>query len=90
MLSFPGLYKWRLTAKMLYDVTADASLFPLVGNTTAKNVVVRLTSAAKGASNPEWTGTGYLLKYPFLAGAVGDLQEFDIEIGAASALARGV
>lgn len=91
MLSFPGLFKWRITGKLLQSFAAgevDATLFALVGDEVAKAVEVRVTSAAASATNPKFTGTGYLLKYPPIAGGVGDMHEVDVEIGAASTLVR--
>lgn len=90
-LAFPGLKKWRITAKMNQSFAAgevDVSLFALIGDEAAKAVEVRVTSAAVSSTNPKFTGTGYLLKYPPISGGVGDLHETDIEIGAASDLAR--
>jgi hypothetical protein len=91
--SFPGLKKWRITAKLLQSFASaevDETLFPLIGDEAGAAVIVRVTSAAKSATNPEFTGTGILLKYPPISGSVGDLHEVDIEIAAASALSRGV
>jgi hypothetical protein len=92
-LAYPGLFNWRITGKLLQSFTTseiDDTLFALVGDTTAKAVVVRATSAVIGASNPEFTGTGYLIRYNPFAGGVGDLHETDIEIAAASDLARAI
>ncbi len=93
MVSFPGLKKWRITAKLLQSFASsevDQSLFSLVGDETAKAVAVRVTSAAISATNPEFQGTGYLMKYPPIAGGVGDLHETDVEIAAASDLTRDI
>lgn len=89
MLSFPGLKKWRITGKLLQDITnVDASLFALIGDEVAKAVEVRFTNAAVAVGNPKFTGTGYLVKYPPIAGGVGDLHETDVEIAPASDLTR--
>jgi hypothetical protein len=90
-LSFPGFKRWRITAKLNQSFAAgevDVSLFALIGDEVAKAVEVRVTSAAVAPTNPKFTGTGYLLKYPPIAGSVGDIHETDIEIGPASDLTR--
>ena len=91
MIAFPGLLKWRYRAKLLQSFASsevDQTLFAEVGSTTARAVEFRPTSSSVSATNPKYTGTGYLMKYPPLAGGVGDLHETDIEIAAASDLTR--
>jgi hypothetical protein len=56
----------------------DSVLFPLWDLETEFLVKVRPTSAAKSASNPEYTGTCILLEYTPLAGDVGDLSTTDV------------
>lgn len=93
ILSYPGLKKWRVRGKLLQSFAAgevDASLFALVGDEVPKSILVRVTNAAISATNPEFVGTGYLLKYPPISGGVGDLHETDVEIGPASDLVRDI
>lgn len=87
----PGLKNWRLTGDLFWNAGAssvDATLFPLVGSETPVAIEVRLDSAAVSASNPKYTGTGFLLKYPPFAAQHGQIAMCAIEIGPASDLAR--
>ena len=93
MKSYPGLKKWRVKGKFLQSFAAaevDATLFPLVGSETASAVALRVTNAAISATNPEFQGSGYLVKYPPMSGGVGDIHEADFEIAAATDLVRDV
>lgn len=84
-----GLKDWSMDIEFNQDFAAaepDATLFPLVGTTFA--VVVRATSAAKSATNPEYGGTGILESYPPLGQSVGDLAVTAITIQSAGALSR--
>lgn len=93
MKSYPGLKKWRIKGKLLQSFAAsevDATLFPLVGNTAGFAVALRVTNAAISSTNPEFQGTGILVKYPPMSGGVGDLHEADFEIAAMSDLVRDV
>ena len=90
-ISHPGLKNWRITGKLYQKFGAgqvDATLFPLVGSETAVAVETRLDSAVASAANPKLTGTGYLIKYPPFAAQHGQIAMVDIEIAAASDLAR--
>ncbi len=90
-ISHPGLKNWRLTGKLFQKFGAggvDASLFPLVGSETPVAIEVRLDSAAVSATNPKYTGTGFLFKYPPFAAQHGQIAMVDFEIGAASDLVR--
>jgi hypothetical protein len=91
MKSFPGMKKWRVKAKMLQSFAVgeiDDGMFALIGDTVSKALILRPLNSAKSATNPEFTGSGYLVKYPPIAGGVGDLHEVDIEIASASDLVR--
>lgn len=91
-VKYPGLYNWRITGKVMQDFTQttgfDDNMFALVGDTTAKAIEIRPSDSSVGASNPKFTGTGFLVKYPPMAGSVGDLHEADFEIAPASDLTR--
>lgn len=68
-----GLKDWSLSLQFLQDFAAsevDATLFPLVGTSFA--VIVRPVNTAKGATNPEFTGTGIMQDYTPLGETVGD------------------
>jgi len=86
-----GLKDWGITVKWHEDFAAasvDATMFPLVGTNPA--IVLRPRKAdVKSATNPEYTGTGFVPSYGF-GGNVGDLLPADTQIQAAGTLARGV
>jgi hypothetical protein len=84
-----GLKDWSVDVEFNQDFASSAvddTLWPLVGTTFV--VAVRPTSSAKGATNPEYTGTGILESYPPLGGSVGDLATASITIQAAGDLSR--
>ncbi len=86
-----GMFDWSVSAELHQDHASgelDSILFPLVGTTGA--LIIREDSAAKGASNPEYTGQAVLESYPPLGGGVGDLGATSMSLQAAGALARGV
>jgi hypothetical protein len=67
----------------------DATLFPLVG-AAAFAIIIRPTSAAKSATNPEYTGNCILTEYTPLDGTVGDLAKATTSMPGSGDLARGV
>lgn len=84
-----GLKDWSVDVEFNQDFASssvDDTLFPLVG--TSFVVAVRPTSAARSATNPEYSGTGILESYPPLGGAVGDLSTSSITIQSAGTLSR--
>lgn len=84
-----GLKNWSAEVELLQDFAAgelDSILFPLVGTTVV--VIFRPTSAAVGASNPNYTGNGTVESYPPLGGTVGDLASTTISIQPAGTLSR--
>lgn len=86
-----GLKTWSVDITFHQNFAAasiDSILFPLVGTTVA--LIFRPTSAAKGASNPEFTGNGVITSYQPLGNQVGDKAGCSISIVAAGTLARGV
>jgi hypothetical protein len=90
-INIGGLKEWSVDIEFNQDFTAaalDSILFPLVGTSVA--LVIRPDSAAKGADNPEFTGSAILTTYPPLGGSVGDVAGTSVSLVAASALARGV
>ena len=70
-----GLQNNSLEVAFMQDFAAtkvEATVYPLVGTTTT--VKVKPTSAAVGATNPEYTLTGcYLASHTPVAGSVGEL-----------------
>jgi len=92
-IGHPGLKNWRLTGNFFQKFGAgglDATLFPLVGSETAVPVIVRLDSAAVSADNPQYSGNGYLFKYPPFGASHGQIAMSAIEIGCASTLVRAI
>ena len=86
-----GLKTWSLDLEVANDFAAsqvDSIIFPLVGTQVA--VVFRPTSAAVGASNPQYSGTGMLSTYNPVGQSVGDLATAPITIVSAGTLARAV
>ena len=86
-----GLKTWSLDIEVANDFAAsqvDSIIFPLVGTQVA--VVFRPTSAAVGAGNPEYSGTGMLSTYNPVGQSVGDLATAPITIVSAGTLARAV
>lgn len=81
---------WSVTVEFAQDYAAanvDATLFPLVGTSVA--LVIRPTSAAKGATNPEYTGNGLLTAYSPIDGKVSDLNVTKVTFEGTGALSRG-
>jgi hypothetical protein len=58
--------------------SVDAVLYPIYDGETEVVVKVRPTSAAVGATNPEYSGTVILLEYQPLSGDVGSLSETSV------------
>lgn len=72
----PGFKNWSLDVEFTQDYAAgsvDATLFPLVGDTTGFTVVVKPVNAAVSATNPSYTGTATLATYNPIAGSVGEI-----------------
>lgn len=87
-----GLKSWKIDATVNQDYTAskvDATLFPLVGAAPFA-IILRPTSAAKGANNPEFTGNCILTSYPPMSGAVGEVATVKFTMRGTGALSRGV
>lgn len=85
----PGLRDWSLQLEFFQDFAAaaiDSILFPLVG--TSFTVIVRPTTAAVSATNPNYTGTGQLSSYTPITGAVGEVAMAPVTIEGAGALSR--
>ena len=86
-----GMFDWSVSLELHQDHAAaalDSLMFDLVGTTGA--LIIREDSAAKGASNPEYTGNAVLESYPPLGGGVGDLGATSMSLQAAGALGRAV
>lgn len=84
-----GLKNWSLEVEFNQDFAAsapDVSLFSLVGSTAT--VIVRPTSSAVSATNPNYTGTGIIETYTPLGNSVGDLATASVTIQSAGALSR--
>lgn len=66
----------------------DSAIWALFA--TVVTFKIRATSAAKGASNPEYSGSVLINAWPFLDGSVGDLAEVTVTWPLSGAVARGV
>jgi len=70
-----GLKNWTASIEFNQDYAAskvDATLFPLVGNTTAVPFVAFPNSSAVGAGNPKFSGNCHVESYVPIGGAVGE------------------
>lgn len=88
----PGLINWSLEVEFQQDYAAskvDATLWPLLGS-AAVSIVFRPTTAARGATNPEFTGECMLESYPAISAQVGSLSMSTAKFAATGILARGV
>lgn len=84
-----GLLDWSMEFEFAQDFASsqvDATLFALVGVTTT--LIARATSAAKSATNPDYTGTGILESYPPLGNSVGELATTSVTFQSAGVLSR--
>lgn len=84
-----GLKNWSMDVEFTqnYDASkVDATLFSIVGS--AVTVVLKPTSAAVGATNPSYTGTGVIGSYSPIGNSVGDLAVAPVTIAAAGTLTR--
>jgi predicted secreted protein len=85
-----GLRSWSIDATLQQDYASarvDATLFSLVGADPFA-IKVRPTSAAKGTSNPEFSGNAILLSYPPLTGKVGEMARVTVKFRGTGALTR--
>lgn len=86
-----GLKKWTVSLEPNQDFDAakvDATLWPLLGATPT--IKLRPTTAAVGATNPEYSGPALLNNYTPIDGAVGDMSVSPAEFTGAGTLARAV
>jgi len=84
-----GLLNYSVEVEFSQDHAAsevDATLFALVGSTTA--VVIKPTSSAVGSTNPSYSGTMLLTSYNPVSGTVGDLATASVSFVPAGALTR--
>jgi hypothetical protein len=88
-----GLYGWTVSVTFHQDFEAakvDASLAVIQTGGAPVALILRPTSAVKGADNPEWTGNVLLTSYPFLDGSVGDLGSTSVTLQGTGTLTRAV
>jgi len=84
-----GLFNWSVSVEWLQDYASskvDATLFSVVGTSVA--LVIRPTSSAKSATNPEFTGSAILGSYSGITGSVGDMATAPTVFTAAGTLSR--
>jgi len=78
----PIIKKGNATVRFKQDFASaqvHATLWPLWNNKTAHAVLIRPTSAAISAANPEITATGaYIARYQPVRGSFGDVPEVEI------------
>lgn len=84
-----GLKNWSMDLEIQVDFAAsqvDSIMFPLVGTEVA--MIVRPTSSAVSATNPNYTGQGIVASYPPIVGSVGELGTSTCNVVAAGTLTR--
>ena len=85
-----GLKDWNVSVEFNQDYAAgqvDATLFPLIG-AAAFAIAIRPTSAAVGATNPNYNGSVILTGYTPAGGEVGSLASASASFAGASTLTR--
>lgn len=88
-LSKGGLFSYGIDIEFSQDFASsevDATLFSLVGSTTA--VVVKPTSGSVSATNPSFSATMLVQSYSPITGSVGDLATAPLSLAPAGALTR--
>ena len=86
-----GLLDWSIEVEFIQDFAAakvDATLFTLVGATTA--LTVQPVNAAISATNPEFQGTGCLESYGPMGNAIGELASTRAVFQSAGTLVRDI
>lgn len=86
-----GLKSGELSLELLQDVAAtklDSIMWPLLG--TVVPFVVRLDSAAAGASNPQWSGNVLINGWNPIEGSVGDEASVSVGYPTSGAVVRAV
>ncbi|MFJ3282446.1 phage tail protein [Streptomyces halstedii] len=84
-----GLKSGELGLEFLQDVAAtkiDSIMWPLLG--TVVPFVVRLDSAPKSASNPEWSGSVLINGWNPIEGSVGDEASVSVSYPTSGAVTR--
>lgn len=88
-INLAGLKIWSMDVALINDEAASAvaqTLFADVG--VSRTVLIRPSSAAVSATNPNYTGSGILQSVSPVSGSVGDLNQGSIRIVSAGALSR--
>lgn len=87
-----GLKTWTVTITFGQDFAAsqvDATLSTIyAANPPEAALEIRPDAGAVSATNPKWTGTGVLMSYTPLSGAVGDFLTAPVTFEAGSDLVR--
>ena len=86
-----GFTDWSVDVEFAQDYASgkvDATLFPLIGTSVA--LVIRPSSAARSATNPEFTGSGIMESYSPLSGKVSDLNTNKVKFAGTATLLRNV
>lgn len=90
-----GYKDWSVDLTFAQDYIApasnavDSTLFALVG-AAATAIVIRPDSAAKGATNPEFTGNAYVENYQPVHGDAGAIATAPVTLQGSGALGRAV
>ncbi len=91
----PSFIDWSIECTFRQDFIApaasavDSTLFSLVG-AAAFPIIIRPDDAAKGATNPEFTGNALLTSYNPLTGGVGDVASAPANFMGDGTLTRSV
>ncbi len=87
-----GLLAWNAEIEFYQDFAAsevDVTVNALVG-AAAFALLIRSTSGAISATNPEYTGNAIVTSYPILGNSVGELAVSTVSFLSAGALTRDV
>ena len=67
-----GFTDWSIDLELYGLAALSAILFPLVGAASTSAILMRETSAAVGADNPDYGGAALVENFPPLGGSAGD------------------
>lgn len=82
-------YDWEIEFNAEFAAgTPDATIFALLGTNTT--LTMKATSAANGATNPEYQGNAFISEWTPFDGSVGDLAKHSVSWPGSGTLTRAV
>jgi hypothetical protein len=88
-----GYRDWSVEVEFNQDFAAanvDDTMFDLVGHANTQSIAIRPTSAAVGATNPEYQGEVRVESYPPVGGGVGEVLTTSVTLQGSDTLTRAV